>query len=386
MHKVVHVVNDLIVGGVSSVLFDLVKNSKTSKFKYEIINLSGNYDESVISLFKQLEIKVHNLDYKFEPGYGLIDQYKKAIRKSKYRTENLRIIKYIANLEADILHFHTLPRELMLGREVNKIRRSILVFTDHSTRLKKSEMKKVSVRLVRYPFKQFYKNYHVIAVSSSVANYIKSFEIHKGLKSLTVITNKIPERYDQISYVRKTNINVVYVSRIFNGKGHPELMEAWAALGDTESRLYIIGPDNMDGKIQNLAEKLKISSDVIFTGSINNVKDFLKNMDIGVFPSHKEGLPLALLEKMQIGIPCVVSDIEELTAIVKDRQNGLVFKCGDVKDLQQKLGILIKDEQLRERLGIQAANTVKDVFVSKIDGLDQEYEVYYSNILKSGKG
>jgi len=96
-----------------------------------------------------------------------------------------------------------------------------------------------------------------------------------------------------------------------------------------------------------------------------------------VFPSYKEGLPLALLEKMRIGLPCVVSDIPELKSLVADGVDAMVYNSGNVKQLSNKIMELASDLSLRERIGTSAADTVEAKYVSKMGGIDKEYEEFY---------
>jgi len=167
--KIVHVVNDIKVGGVSAVLFDLLCEHKTSSFSFEIVNLSGEIDEQLKEQVSNLGVITHNLDYKFEEGFSLFDQYKKVFFKRKYRTKNDKIIHYISNLNPSVLHFHTLPRELMLGQFVIEIIKSCkLIYTDHLARVKLEEVKWASKFLLKWPLQAFYKSYFVIAVSKAV--------------------------------------------------------------------------------------------------------------------------------------------------------------------------------------------------------------------------
>ena len=74
------------------------------------------------------------------------------------------------------------------------------------------------------------------------------------------------------------------------------------------SWLYLMGDGKNKQKCMELADKLKISNRVIFTGSITNVSDMLQAMDVMVLPSIHEGLPLVVVEWQMAGLPCLVSD------------------------------------------------------------------------------
>ena len=60
--------------------------------------------------------------------------------------------------------------------------------------------------------------------------------------------------------------------------------------------------------LENTAKELGVYDKVIFVGNVTNVQDYLSAMDIFVFPSLYEGLPLSILEVQANGLPCIISD------------------------------------------------------------------------------
>ena len=117
-----------------------------------------------------------------------------------------------------------------------------------------------------------------------------------------------------------------------------------------------------------------------FTGPRTDVIDLLRKADIAVFRSRKEGLPLALLEKMATALPVVVSNIPELTSVVTDNYDGLVYHSGDCAELAAKLELLMRDALLRRRLGENARRTVVERYTS--DRLAGQVEAFYRRILQ----
>lgn len=69
-------------------------------------------------------------------------------------------------------------------------------------------------------------------------------------------------------------------------------------LGEGEDR------PTLEGKIRDM----KLQDHVVMTGNVTNVADYLSAMDVFVFPSLYEGLPLSILEVQANGLPCVISD------------------------------------------------------------------------------
>lgn len=61
-------------------------------------------------------------------------------------------------------------------------------------------------------------------------------------------------------------------------------------------------------ELKRLAAKLQVLDRVIFCGGVSNVHTYLSAFDVFVFPSLREGTPLALIEAQTNGLPCVISD------------------------------------------------------------------------------
>ena len=74
------------------------------------------------------------------------------------------------------------------------------------------------------------------------------------------------------------------------------------------SYLYLIGGGEYEDYLKNLVVEKSLESNVIFTGSINNVDEYIQAMDIMTLTSIYEGLPLVTIEWQLASMPCVLSD------------------------------------------------------------------------------
>jgi glycosyltransferase involved in cell wall biosynthesis len=101
-----------------------------------------------------------------------------------------------------------------------------------------------------------------------------------------------------------------HVGRFVPVKNHEFLIDVAAALGRADSRLHVvlIGEGPLKDAIAQRAAASPIAGRVHFAGARPDVARLLTALDVFVFPSHYEGLPLSLLEAQAAGLPCVISD------------------------------------------------------------------------------
>jgi glycosyltransferase involved in cell wall biosynthesis len=85
-------------------------------------------------------------------------------------------------------------------------------------------------------------------------------------------------------------------------------------------------------------------------GNRSHLLRFFCTADLFVLPSFIEGLPIALLEAMALGVPVISTDVFAIPEAVKDRETGLLVKAGDSEGLASRIIELFHDAALRERL------------------------------------
>lgn len=137
-------------------------------------------------------------------------------------------------------------------------------------------------------------------------------------KSFTVISNGIDlDKYQFNNKYRKeireqfeleNKIIIGHVGRFSEQKNHRKLIDIFREYGKRHdnAKLVLIGDGELREEIENRVKNEKL--DVIFVGITDEVYKWLQAMDIIVFPSLFEGLPLGLVEAQAAGLPCVLSN------------------------------------------------------------------------------
>jgi glycosyltransferase involved in cell wall biosynthesis len=158
---------------------------------------------------------------------------------------------------------------------------------------------------------------------------------------------------------------------VFTLDKRPRLLyEAWArmAAAGLAAALVFIGatrPSNLEvdaGLADAIRERARadgLAQHVFFVESSHAIEEYFRAVDIYVLPSIREGLPIALLEAMSCGLPCVASRLPGSTdAIIDHGINGLLVPPDDLDGLADAIGSLVRNRDLAARLGAAARATV----------------------------
>ena len=117
-------------------------------------------------------------------------------------------------------------------------------------------------------------------------------------------------------------------------------------------------------RLKKLFQTINLENSIIFTGKISPeiIQKYYQMADIFTLPSYTEGLPLVVIEAMACGLPVVVSTVGGIPELVKDGNNGFLVPPKDSFSLNEKLEILVNNEELRKKIGTKALETVDDEF------------------------
>ena len=88
---------------------------------------------------------------------------------------------------------------------------------------------------------------------------------------------------------------------------------------------------------KELAYKLGVGNQVVFTGYRTDVADFYKMANVFLFPSLREGLPVAVMEAMANGLPVVATKIRGSSDMVANGENGVLLSPSDSKGFAQAI-------------------------------------------------
>ena len=275
----------------------------------------------------------------------------------------LRIAYFIKKNKFDIIHTH-LSRANFIGALAAKIAGIKSVSTAHGLN-RKSQYK--------------YADY-VICVSNAVRENLISQGMDAG--KLSVIYNGIdtqkfnPEAEGLSKKIDRSaagsdetgggkSFNVGIIARFSREKGVDLFLDAAkSVLAEIpEAKFFIAGTGVLKDGLIKKANDLSIYNSTYFLGFVgSNLVSFLNELDAVVFPSLKEGLPLALLESMAMENIVITSDAGGMPEVVIDGKNGFVTKRGDINAIYQKLVFVYNNKYAVKEIAKEARKTIVEKF------------------------
>ena len=178
-------------------------------------------------------------------------------------------------------------------------------------------------------------------------------------------------------------IRLVCTGRMVAAKGHRILLEAIAqamqSLTDAGIGLTctLIGDGPERTSLEALSRRLGVDGVVQFLGAQAHQPTLacVAQADIFVLASFAEGLPVALMEAMALGVPCVSTTIAAIPELIQDGLNGFLVPPANPTALCAALLQLAADSDMRARLGRHARDTVNSQYNLRLN-LDILAEVW----------
>lgn len=309
--RVLHVVVNMNRGGAETLIMNLYRNIDKSKVQFDFLtSKSGVFDEEI----KEMGGRVFRVPYISDTG---LFQYKKSIELFFKQHNRYRIV-----------HSHLDKMSGMVLRAAEKAGIPIRIAHSHNT---KSEGGMAARLFKWYAGRMIHSSAtHHYACSAAAAAWL----FRKQARQAVILKNSIEtERFSfspSVGRQMKQNLNIDnqttvlgHVGRFCLQKNHMFLLEMYAALVKKQPNtvLLLVGDGPLRPKIEMKIKELNLEEKVRVLGIREDIPDLLQAMDVFIFPSIHEGLPVTLIEAQSSGLPCIVSDKVSAEA---DLGNGLV--------------------------------------------------------------
>ncbi|MGJ4915132.1 glycosyltransferase family 4 protein [Bradyrhizobium sp. HKCCYLRH2060] len=164
-----------------------------------------------------------------------------------------------------------------------------------------------------------------------------------------------------------------FAGRLLTDKGVRALVAAHRLLRQQgrDDRLLIAGspdPANPASVSAEEVEAWRKEPGITLLGQIKDITELWRRCHIAVLPSHREGLPVSLLEAAACGRPLISTDAPGCREIAIHGQTGLSVPVEDAPALAQAMAQLATSPELRARYGAAARQMVEDKLSARIIG------------------
>lgn len=219
----------------------------------------------------------------------------------------------------------------------------------------------------------------IIVLSDSWKKYFSSI-----VKQENIIVIKNSVNVDQkCDKLKKTSECIfVFLGRQGKRKGVYDLLKSAKELNRKYSNFkLIIAGDGEINEVNKIIREEKLDNIIVNKGwiSAEERSTILENADVFVLPSYNEGLPMAILEAMSYGLPCISTNVGGIPEVITNMENGILIDAGDIKALHDAMEYMIININKRQMMGRKAFENICQNYnekneLTKLDNL-------YNNIL-----
>ncbi len=345
--KILYLIDNSKLGGVQKYIYYLISGLSYNYKKYLLCPNDGDF----FSIFKRLNINLieSNLNFAVIP----------------------RIIALLKKEKIKLIHANLGKAKLISGI-IKKLYPNIkIIFTEHFENPSHLvlENKTLYGTFSKFVHKRLINHIDsYIAISDSVKNMLVEKE---GVpeRKISKIYNGVPISYQKITNRATDNGKkkiLFCAGRLSMEKGYHHVIKSLKILTEKklgyDLNLIISGIGKEEKTLKTLANSLGLIDKVKFTGFISDIYNMLEKVDIFIQPSLTEGLGIAILEAMSMGIPVIASDCGGIKEILKDGINGFLVPPGAEKLIAEKVVELLLDNNKFDSISKEAVKTVKENF------------------------
>ncbi|MDY6965242.1 MAG: glycosyltransferase family 4 protein [Halobacteriota archaeon] len=202
--------------------------------------------------------------------------------------------------------------------------------------------------------------------------------IYNGVDSEKFNTNVQADDI-KVKYGMKDSKIVLFVGRVAPAKGVEYLIKAANLIANERNmddvKFLIVGPfkymfserkekSDYAGKLMDLVKKYSLQDNFIFTDAVpeKNLPSFYAAGDLFVLPSIFEAFPMVLIEAMASGKAVIGSNVGGISEVIINGENGFLFEPKNYKELAERILILLKDENFRNKVGNKNREIVEKKF------------------------
>lgn len=316
--RVLQVVTHMNRGGLETMLMNYYRQIDRQKMQFDFLvhrQERASYDDEIEAMGGRIfRLPVLN-------PFSL--SYKKAL-------ENF----FEEHPEYQIVHVHQDCMSSVILKMAKKYNVAVRIAHSHNSNQDKN---------LKYLIKLYYRKKiskyatHLFACGEEAGKWMfcgENFEILNNAidTSKYVYNEKIREHMRSQLGILQDELVVGHVGRFNYSKNHEFLIEIFEELSKKiPCKLLLVGDGELRQMIEEKVKAKNLEEKVILAGIRSDVAELMQAMDVFVFPSNYEGLPVTIIEAQAAGLPCLISDKVPIECKKTDLVNQVSLACSKEK-------------------------------------------------------
>ena len=280
-----------------------------------------------------------------------------------------------------MVHCHS-PVGGVLARIAAHFRRIFVIYTAHGFHFYKGAP--VKNWLLYYPVEKLLSYWTDVLVAINKEDYafakrhLKARKVYR-IPGVGIHTARFAARDEKVRKafrkrygIAQDAVLLLSAGELNKGKNHRMILEAAAGIQKKNPNqdpnqdvcCLICGIGRLHSQLKWYANKLGIGGQVFLPGYVEDMEAAYAAADIFVFPSRREGMPVALMEAMAAGLPVIASDIRGCSELVDDPAGGYLLPPDDTERFTEAVAKLVqwnrKCPKRLETMGRHNQEQIKD--------------------------
>ena len=294
--RILHVVTYMGRGGLETMIMNYYRQMDRTKVQFDFLvhrDFRADYDDEI----EQLGGRIYRI--------GRLIPWSRAYQRALDAF-------FAAHPEYRVVHVHQDCLSAVILKAAQKHGVPVRIAHSHNSSQDKN---------LKYLIKLYYKRQIPTYATALFACGKDAGDWMFGGKPYTIVNNAIDAAQYSYSHVRamemRRSIHIAedafvigHVGRFSPVKNHTFLLDVFGELysADKHAVLMLVGDGELRKSMEDKAKAMGLEDRVLFTGMRSDVCDLMQAMDVFVFPSLYEGLPVSLVEAQAAGLPCVISN------------------------------------------------------------------------------
>lgn len=337
-------------------MLEICRKIDKSRFDVSVIVLQEN--NPLANIYEEAGVEVKFFNKKTKGDFRIIK----------------RVADYLRELKPDIVHTQLFAGDYWGGKAAALAKVAHVVCTKHDIMSEGYWRDRLGIKARR----KFEK---VVAISEATREFLIQKE---GIapRAVVLIYNGIDTSRFFVpspSIFKNDGLVLGSVGRLTKEKGQKHLIRACRFLKNRDWQLILVGNGPLRQPLEALSDVLSLSDKIEFIGEVDDVRPFLKEMDVFVLPSVSEGLSLVILEAAAAGKFVIAANVGGVPEIIEHQKDGLLFKPKNIEQLLQHLNWADENREQAIKMAERLQKKVIDKF--DINKTIKQYERFYEDIV-----